>query len=135
MGLETAAITGGAVGAMGAVLMAPVALSVIGFTSAGIAAGSYAASMMSAAATANGGGVAAGSLVAILQSAGASGFTAFANTVVASIGDALGTFVGAGFGWLSNIFQKRREQKKREEQMEAFLFGIAAGALFLWSIR
>ncbi|XP_027857062.1 interferon alpha-inducible protein 27-like protein 2A isoform X2 [Xiphophorus couchianus] len=88
MGLETAAITGGAVGAMGAVLMAPVALSVIGFTSAGIAAGSYAASMMSAAATANGGGVAAGSLVAILQSAGASGFTAIANTVVASIGGA-----------------------------------------------
>lgn len=58
------------VGAMGAVLLAPAALGAIGFTSGGIAAGSYAASMMSAAATANGGGVAAGSLVAVLQSWG-----------------------------------------------------------------
>uniref|UniRef100_A0A3Q3CQ13 Uncharacterized protein n=1 Tax=Haplochromis burtoni TaxID=8153 RepID=A0A3Q3CQ13_HAPBU len=46
-----------------------------GFTSAGIAAGSYAASMMSSAAVANGGGVAAGSVVAALQSAGAAGLT------------------------------------------------------------
>ncbi|XP_014895081.1 interferon alpha-inducible protein 27-like protein 2A isoform X1 [Poecilia latipinna] len=130
---QTAAITGGAVGAVGIVLMAPVALSAIGFTSAGIAAGSYAAKMMSAAATANGGGVAAGSLVAILQSAGASGFTASANTVLASIGSALGTCVGAAVGWLSNIFQKRNEQKRREEAMAVVLFGIAAGALFMWS--
>lgn len=42
----------------------------MGFTSAGIAAGSYAASLMSAAAVANGGGVAAGSMVAVLQAAG-----------------------------------------------------------------
>ncbi len=41
-----------------------------GFTSAGVAAGSLAASMMSSAAVANGGGVAVGSLVAVLQSAG-----------------------------------------------------------------
>uniref|UniRef100_A0A3B3U1F1 Uncharacterized protein n=1 Tax=Poecilia latipinna TaxID=48699 RepID=A0A3B3U1F1_9TELE len=109
-------------GAVGIVLMAPVALSAIGFTSAGIAAGSYAAKMMSAAATANGGGVAAGSLVAILQSAGASGFTASANTVLASIGSALGTCVGAAVGWLSNIFQKRNEQKRREEAMAVVLF-------------
>ena len=54
----------------GAVVLAPVALGVIGFTSAGIAAGSLAASMMSAAAVANGGAVAAGGLVAVLQSAG-----------------------------------------------------------------
>uniref|UniRef100_A0A3P9QET8 Interferon alpha-inducible protein 27-like protein 2 n=1 Tax=Poecilia reticulata TaxID=8081 RepID=A0A3P9QET8_POERE len=131
---ETAANTGGA-GAVGAVLMAPVILSAIGFTSAGIAGGSYAASMMSSAATANGGGVAAGSLVAILQSAGASGFTEIANTVLASIGGALGTCVGTAVGWLSNIFQKRNEQKRREEAMKAILFGIAAGALFMWSKR
>ncbi|XP_054894477.1 interferon alpha-inducible protein 27-like protein 2A [Poeciliopsis prolifica] len=135
MGLESAAITGGVVGAIGAVLMAPAALTAIGFTSAGIAAGSYAASMMSATATANGGGVTAGSLVAILQSAGASGFTAFANTVVASIGGALGTVIGVGVERLSNIFQKRKKQKRREEAMQAILFGVAAGALFLWLKR
>uniref|UniRef100_A0A3B3YAA7 Uncharacterized protein n=1 Tax=Poecilia mexicana TaxID=48701 RepID=A0A3B3YAA7_9TELE len=66
---ETFTIT--VLGGIGAVALAPVVLGAVGFTSAGIAAGSYAASMMSAAAVANGGGVAAGSLVAILQSAGA----------------------------------------------------------------
>uniref|UniRef100_A0A673A2S4 Uncharacterized protein n=1 Tax=Sphaeramia orbicularis TaxID=375764 RepID=A0A673A2S4_9TELE len=59
-----------AAGAGGSVLLAPVALGAIGFTSAGIAAGSYAAGMMSTTAIANGGGVAAGSLVALGQSAG-----------------------------------------------------------------
>ncbi|XP_056616427.1 interferon alpha-inducible protein 27-like protein 1 isoform X2 [Triplophysa dalaica] len=63
-------IIGIAVGAVGAVVLAPVALTAAGFTSAGIAAGSLAASMMSSAAIANGGAVATGSLVAILQSAG-----------------------------------------------------------------
>lgn len=46
------------------------AIGALGFTSAGIAAGSVAAKMMSAAAIANGGGVAAGSSVAVLQSIG-----------------------------------------------------------------
>lgn len=54
----------------GAVVSAPFVLGAVGFTSAGIAAGSYAAGMMSTAAIANGGGVAAGSVVAVLQSAG-----------------------------------------------------------------
>lgn len=56
--------------AVGAVVLAPVALGAAGFTSVGIAAGSVAAKMMSVAAVANGGGVAAGSTVAVLQSAG-----------------------------------------------------------------
>lgn len=56
-----------AVVAVGAV---PAVLGAAGFTSAGIAASSLAAKMMSAAAIANGGGVAAGSLVATLQSVG-----------------------------------------------------------------
>uniref|UniRef100_A0A3Q0T1Q3 Uncharacterized protein n=1 Tax=Amphilophus citrinellus TaxID=61819 RepID=A0A3Q0T1Q3_AMPCI len=65
----------------GAVVSAPLVLGAVGFTSAGIATGSYAASMMSAAAVANGGGVAAGSLVAVLQSAGAAGLSATAGGV------------------------------------------------------
>lgn len=56
--------------AVATVLLAPVALGAVGFTSAGIAGGSVAAKMMSVAAIANGGGVAAGSTVAVLQSAG-----------------------------------------------------------------
>lgn len=48
----------------------PVCIGALGFTGAGIAAGSVAAKMMSAAAIANGGGVAAGSAVAVLQSIG-----------------------------------------------------------------
>nr|XP_027221182.1 polycomb group RING finger protein 3-like [Penaeus vannamei] len=62
-----------ALGAVGTVVVAPVVLAGVGFTSGGIAAGSYAASMMSSAAIANGGGVAAASLVAALQSASAAG--------------------------------------------------------------
>ncbi|XP_028660597.1 interferon alpha-inducible protein 27-like protein 2A [Erpetoichthys calabaricus] len=49
---------------------APVLLGAIGFTTAGIAAGSIAAKMMSAAAIANGGGVVAGGVIATLQSLG-----------------------------------------------------------------
>lgn len=57
---------------VGSLMLAPAALGAIGFTSAGITAGSSAAGMMSGAAVANGGGVAAGSLVSVLQSAGKS---------------------------------------------------------------
>ncbi|NXN06317.1 IF27A protein, partial [Sylvia borin] len=53
----------------------PVAIGALGFTGAGIAAGSIAAKMMSAAAIANGGGVARGSTVAVLQSIGTAGFS------------------------------------------------------------
>uniref|UniRef100_A0A8D2PAY2 Uncharacterized protein n=1 Tax=Zosterops lateralis melanops TaxID=1220523 RepID=A0A8D2PAY2_ZOSLA len=52
----------------------PVAIGALGFTGAGITAGSIAAKMMSAAAIANGGGVAAGSTVAVLQSIGVLGW-------------------------------------------------------------
>lgn len=51
----------------------PLTVSTLGFTTAGITAGSIAAKMMSAAAIANGGGVAAGSTVAVLQSVGERG--------------------------------------------------------------
>lgn len=56
--------------AVGAVVTAPALLGVAGFNSAGIAAGSCAAGMMSSAAASNGGEVTAGGVVAVLQSAG-----------------------------------------------------------------
>uniref|UniRef100_A0A8C0BPT0 Uncharacterized protein n=1 Tax=Buteo japonicus TaxID=224669 RepID=A0A8C0BPT0_9AVES len=48
----------------------PAGIWALGFTGTGIAAGSVAAKMMSAAAIANNGGVAAGSVVSVLQSVG-----------------------------------------------------------------
>ncbi|KAK2490503.1 hypothetical protein MC885_004913 [Smutsia gigantea] len=65
----------------------PVALPVLGFTSAGIAANSLAASLMSWSAVANGGAVPAGGLVATLQSVGAAGG---GSAVMAKIGALLG---------------------------------------------
>ncbi|XP_078093297.1 interferon alpha-inducible protein 27-like protein 1 [Mustelus asterias] len=84
-----------AVTAVGAVIAAPVVLGAVGFTSAGIAAGSFAASMMSTAAIANGGGVAAGSLVAVLQSAGVIGLSVGAKAAVGIGGGLIGSIFGA----------------------------------------
>lgn len=81
------------VGAVSTVLLAPAVLGAVGFTSAGIAAGSTAAGMMSSVAAANGGGVAAGSLVAVLQSAGAAGLSGTATTMVGTIGGAAGWLI------------------------------------------
>jgi len=86
-----------AVGAVGAVVGTPVVLGAVGFTSAGIAAGSVAAKMMSAAAVANGGGVAAGSTVAVLQSAAAAGLSGATTAVVAGAGGAV--------GWLASFIR------------------------------
>ncbi|KAK2853073.1 hypothetical protein Q7C36_008274 [Tachysurus vachellii] len=88
-----------AVGAAFSVLVAPLVLSISGFTSGGIAAGSLASSMMSSTAIANGGGVASGSLVAILQSWGAAGLTYVATAAVASVGGA----VGGVAGWVTRL--------------------------------
>lgn len=63
---------GTVVGAGTVALVTPV-LGVIGFTPAGIAAGTFAASAMAVSAAANGGGVVAGGVIAILQSTGAAG--------------------------------------------------------------
>lgn len=81
---------------LGAVFAAPLVLTAVGFTSAGIAAGSLGASMMSSAAIANGGAVAAGSTVAVLQSIGAAGIPAAVEAAVVVSGAA----VGAGAGYL-----------------------------------
>nr|XP_045625791.1 interferon alpha-inducible protein 27-like protein 2B isoform X1 [Procambarus clarkii] len=89
VGYGLAAVAGG----IGAVLAASVALTAVGFRSAGIAGGSIAASMMSSAARANGGAIAAGSLVAVLQSAGAAGIGAAATATLAGAGATVGVGV------------------------------------------
>ncbi|XP_050839399.1 interferon alpha-inducible protein 27-like protein 2A isoform X5 [Serinus canaria] len=76
----------------------PVCLGALGFTGAGIAAGSIAAKMMSAAAIANGGGVAAGSTVAVLQSIGAAGLSAGAKVGLTA---ALGSAGAASSDWIT----------------------------------
>ncbi|KAJ8333225.1 hypothetical protein SKAU_G00421210 [Synaphobranchus kaupii] len=80
-----------------AVVAVPAAVVGLGFTATGIAAGSTAAGMMSAAAIANGGAVAAGSTVAVLQSIGAVGAVSTATTVASSaVGGAIG-YIGSRF--------------------------------------
>ncbi|XP_037359891.1 interferon alpha-inducible protein 27-like protein 2A [Talpa occidentalis] len=88
-----AVMIGAAVGGVAAVVAAPVLLGAVGFTGAGIAAGSVAAKMMSAAAIANGGGVAAGSLVAIGQSAGMAGLSTISNVILGTVGSAVGALL------------------------------------------
>ncbi|NXB31950.1 IFI27 protein, partial [Eulacestoma nigropectus] len=88
------AAIGATVGTGVALAGIPLCIGALGFTGAGIAAGSIAAKMMSAAAIANGGGVAAGSTVAVLQSIGAAGFSIGAKIGLTS---ALGS-VGAASG-------------------------------------
>lgn len=71
-------------------------IGALGYGTGGIAAGSYAASMMSSAAVVKGGGVAAGSLVATLQSVGAAGFGAAGTMGVAAAGATGGAAIGTG---------------------------------------
>ncbi|NWX06832.1 IFI27 protein, partial [Caloenas nicobarica] len=68
----------------------PAVIGALGFTSAGITAGSLAAKMMSAAAIANGGGVAAGSTVAVLQSIGAAGLSLGTKIGLGTVGSVAG---------------------------------------------
>ncbi|NWR58603.1 I27L2 protein, partial [Bucorvus abyssinicus] len=72
----------------------PACIGALGFTGAGIAAGSVAAKMMSAAAIASGGGVAAGSIVAVLQSVGAAGLSLGVKIGLSSVLGPLGAFIG-----------------------------------------
>ena len=88
-------LVAGAASYLGASFGVPAAVSAIGFTSGGIAAGSTAAGMMSAAAVANGGGIAAGSAVAVLQSIGAVGGIATCTKAVVAGGAAVGAAVVA----------------------------------------
>uniref|UniRef100_A0A8C3J283 Uncharacterized protein n=1 Tax=Calidris pygmaea TaxID=425635 RepID=A0A8C3J283_9CHAR len=76
-----------------AVVGIPVAIGAMGFTATGIAAGSVAAKMMSAAAIANGGGVAAGSAVAVLQSIGAAGVPTAVQAALTAVGAVAGAAI------------------------------------------
>ncbi|KDO21388.1 hypothetical protein SPRG_13701 [Saprolegnia parasitica CBS 223.65] len=97
-------VLGGA--AVAGAVAAPVATTAVvaglGFTSGGIAAGSTAAGMMSAAAVANGGSVAAGSTVAVLQSVGAAGLGVAGGAAVAVAGAALAVPFAGAFLWYRN---------------------------------
>ncbi|XP_072211627.1 interferon alpha-inducible protein 27, mitochondrial-like [Excalfactoria chinensis] len=95
MKLAIKAVVGGGVAAGAAVAGVPLVVWSLGFTAAGITAGSVAAKMMSAAAIANGGGVAAGSTVAVLQSVGAAGLSIGAKLGLASVFGPVGAVIGS----------------------------------------
>ncbi|XP_021231198.1 interferon alpha-inducible protein 27-like protein 1 isoform X2 [Numida meleagris] len=95
MGPFTKAAIGGSVAAGAFLVGFPLVVSSLGFTAAGIAAGSVAAKMMSVAAIANGGGVAAGSTVAVLQSIGAAGLSLGAKVGLTSAFASLGALIGS----------------------------------------
>ncbi|XP_048183200.1 interferon alpha-inducible protein 27-like protein 2 isoform X2 [Corvus hawaiiensis] len=101
---------GATAGAAVALVGIPVFIGALGFTGAGIAAGSIAAKMMSAAAIANGGGVAAGSTVAVLQSIGAAGFSIGTKIGLTS---ALSTVGGASGAWVSRWKKPPSDKPKK----------------------
>ncbi|XP_012967620.1 interferon alpha-inducible protein 27-like protein 2 [Mesocricetus auratus] len=109
-------IVSAAIGGVGAVIAFPVVLGAVGFTGAGIAAGSMAAKMMSAAAIANGGGVAAGSLVAILQSVGAAGLSTTSNIILGSVGAVVGASVEEGVEVLLEFIRRQLNQTKNKRK-------------------
>ncbi|XP_062296879.1 interferon alpha-inducible protein 27-like protein 2 [Scomber scombrus] len=80
-------------GGVGAVVLTPALLASLGFTSAGIAAGSLAAKLMAYFAVANGGGVVAGGLVSWLQSLGAAGFSGAGSVLTAGAGGVAGWLI------------------------------------------
>ena len=88
MGLLTGLILGGVTTAV-APFAVPAALGVVGFTSVGIAAGSYAASFMAT----YGGAVAAGSACAVAQSVGAAGIGTAATAASAATATVIGLLV------------------------------------------
>ncbi|KAG6579917.1 Interferon alpha-inducible protein 27 [Phytophthora cinnamomi] len=105
-------------------------VNAIGFTTSGIAGGSTAASMMSAAAVANGGGVASGSAVAIMQSIGAVGLATPVGLGLVAGGAAIG---GAAF-LLKSKLSTPSEEPKTEATAEAEVEAKEKGAWVLVEI-
>eukprot|EP01122_Echinamoeba_exundans_P013751 TRINITY_DN6053_c0_g1_i1.p1 TRINITY_DN6053_c0_g1~~TRINITY_DN6053_c0_g1_i1.p1 ORF type:complete len:410 (+),score=68.87 TRINITY_DN6053_c0_g1_i1:201-1430(+) len=97
-----AAVLGGAA----AVLGAPILLGTLGFGTAGVTGGSFAAWLMSVIATSSGGGVTAGSLFAICQSIGAAGLTGTSATVIGAMGAAISATLAAVFEKMKSWFSK-----------------------------
>ncbi|XP_016834650.1 interferon alpha-inducible protein 27-like protein 2A [Cricetulus griseus] len=112
--LSTGTIIGAAIGGVGAVIAAPIALGIVGFTGAGITAGSLAAQMMSSAAIANGGGVAAGSLVATLQSVGAAGLSTTSKIILGFFGSAVGVSVEEAAEALLKFIRRKWDRKNNK---------------------
>ncbi|KAJ8245202.1 hypothetical protein COCON_G00235840 [Conger conger] len=92
MGLLGLAV-GALVGAGTVTVGVPLVVGALGFTTAGIAGGTIASSMMSAAAIANGGGVAAGTAVAALQSLGAAGVSTAVSAAASGVAAAIGAIL------------------------------------------
>tara|TARA_B100002051_G_C16448360_1_gene492456 strand:+ start:261 stop:701 length:441 start_codon:yes stop_codon:yes gene_type:complete len=95
------AFSSGVLGVWLGIASLPVAAHVLGFSSVGIQAGSWAAVWMSKAAVAHGGVLPAWTAVAGLQSVGAAGFATCtaAGAAVMGVGATLGGCVGFGAGW------------------------------------
>jgi len=92
--------------AVAAVYGVPWLAGALGFTTAGIAAGSIAAWMMSL----YGGTVAAGSVVAVMQSIGVIGMGAVATAIVAAIGGTAGGVVTEKLrSYMNNASDKEKE--------------------------
>jgi Interferon-induced 6-16 family len=101
-GLVTSTAAAAGVGGLAATAAAPAVVSTLGFSSTGIAAGSTAASLMSA----GGGATSAGSLVAICQSLGAVGVTAATVAPVAATGAAVGTAGYLSYRGISSLVSR-----------------------------
>ncbi|XP_064463716.1 interferon alpha-inducible protein 27-like protein 2 [Ornithodoros turicata] len=104
-----------AVGAGLAVLAAPLALGALGFSAAGVGAGTLAATWHSAI-----GVVAKGSVFSLLQSFGAAGIPATVQVAVGAVGGTAGAAVGAamkaaGFG---SGKKETDESEESEEECE-----------------
>jgi hypothetical protein len=94
-------LAGAAAGVVGAPVLLPTTLAMIGFSSLGPIAGSIAAGWQAGI-----GNVAAGSLFSVLQSAGMGGFgTGIITAVASAIGGALGAAAGAIANFFTSFFE------------------------------
>nr|CAE00410.1 TPA: putative ISG12 protein [Strongylocentrotus purpuratus] len=100
-------IVGVVAGAGVAAVGVPVVLGVVGFTGAGIAAGSYAAGMMSSAAVSGGGTVAAGTTSTVCQVHWVLLDSASSTTAALGAGGAAGALLLRG-GWQSSFLKPLR---------------------------